>query len=435
VKRRASVAALGLATALLVAAPSVRPVRGEPPVPLDLGFLTAPSQWSPVEDEATSDPEVTPERRDLQLVIFEQPDAPDPLRSRYLTLTTSLTDRERFDLRTFLDGGERWHLLEFGAVASSRPLGTRLTVGGHIPYLAGETREAFRPVEYEDSPGAFRLTAEAGGFAAGAEYRSVGKRLERVIKQPAWQDREGGEVWVAQRLGPLRLRLSHSDLTDNVDRDPALPRTTKEQTAVTAEIASSPWPVLGLTYAVGDSERVRLTGDSPAERQAYESLTASAYHAGSGWSVAASSTLSQIRDVARPDIESETIYHEISLELRPLDAVYLIPALTLGQERYGGSSVEGETGSGSLTLAYDPPKQRWRASTTVSYTMNRTSDGQVDGRSIGASGALAWDLGKLLGRHVTLTFEAGHDQYRDRVYPSASSQSLFGFVLLQFASF
>jgi hypothetical protein len=263
----------------------------------------------------------------------------------------------------------------------------------------------------------------------------VGKRLERVITQPAWKDREGGEAWVAQRLGWVRLRLSRSDLTDNVERNPALPRTTREQTALTAEVASPAWPVLGLTYAAGDTERVRLTGDPrPAEGQEFESLTASAYHAGTRWSVAASSTYSEIRDVLRPDAESATMYHDLSLELRLLDSVSVVPAITVGQERYE-DSVQSDTGSGSLTVGYDPPRQRWRASTTLTYTMNRTSDGLADGRGVSASGALAWKLGKLLGRPVTLTFEAGHDRYRDRLYSGASSQSVFGFVLVQFPAF
>ena len=75
------------------------------------------------------------------------------------------------------------------------------------------------------------------------------------------KDREGTEVWLAQTLGLLRLKLSQSDLSDNVDRDPALPRTTKTQTAVSAQLTPRAWPIFGLTYATGDSERTWLTGE------------------------------------------------------------------------------------------------------------------------------------------------------------------------------
>ena len=84
-------------------------------------------------------------------------------------------------------------------------------------------------------PASLGVTGEIGGFEAGAHYRSVGKRLDRLIGAPAaLKDREGHELWVAQRLGLLKLRLSDSQLS-----------------AVTAEVSVSEWPVLGLTLCVG----------------------------------------------------------------------------------------------------------------------------------------------------------------------------------------
>ena len=53
------------------------------------------------------------------------------------------------------------------------------------------------------------------GLELGAEYRSLGRRLERVVRvAPSRRDKEGSEVGVARRMGMLRLRLSQSELSD-----------------------------------------------------------------------------------------------------------------------------------------------------------------------------------------------------------------------------
>jgi len=53
------------------------------------------------------------------------------------------------------------------------------------------------------------------GLELGAEYRSLGRRLERVVREaPSRRDKEGSEVGVARRMGMLRLRLSQSELSD-----------------------------------------------------------------------------------------------------------------------------------------------------------------------------------------------------------------------------
>ena len=160
-------------------------------------------------------------------------------------------------------------------------------------------------LDEQEEPVSLGLKGSISDLEGGAEYRSVGRRLERLVSGPPSQrDREGTEVWVAQRLGLLRLRLSQSDLTDNVDRNPALPRTTRAQTAISAQVAPRSWPIFGLTYATGDSERVWLTGDgTPAHDRGADlrqPLRQRLLWRGRGWDVSASSTYITSRDVAQP---------------------------------------------------------------------------------------------------------------------------------------
>jgi hypothetical protein len=80
---------------------------------------------------------------------------------------------------------------------------------------------------FEEScePTLLGVAAESGGFEVGAQYTSLGKRLDRVVSgSRAQKDQEGSEVWLARRFGLVRLRVSQSELSDNVDRNPVLPR-------------------------------------------------------------------------------------------------------------------------------------------------------------------------------------------------------------------
>jgi hypothetical protein len=355
-------------------------------------------------------------------------------------LTASVANREPTDLRLLLANGERWRLVEFGAAATWRPLTAKVTAFGQLPYVAADPTDRAAAFDGAHDPASLGVKGEVEGFEAGAQYRSVGKRLERLIGAPtALNDREGYELWAAQRLGLLRLRLSDSELTDNVDRNPALPRTTKDQTAVTAGVAIPEWPVFELTYASGDSSRVRLTPEGregTPERYDFESVKGSAsYHGGPAWDLIASSTFSQSRHVVRTQEETATTAHDLSLTLRLLESFTAVPTLSVGQERYTWSAVRSDTGTAGLTVSYAPPATGWSASTFASYTATRTSDRSIDGRSVSLSAATTWSLGRWLPKGSTVSFEAGYDRYVDGVVPASSSRAISGFVLLRIAGF
>jgi hypothetical protein len=164
---------------------------------------------------------------------------------------------------------------------------------------------------------------EAGGFEIGAQYRSLGKRLDRVVDgTAAKRDQEGSEMWLARRFGVVRLRVSQSELSDNVDRNPVLPRTTRSQTGFTAELAMEAWPMFSLGYSAGDAERTRLG-----------SLT------------------------GRPGTGAG-LYHDLVLGLRPSDSITVAPAVSFGQEHYQGSGTQWDTGSASVAVPLAPPAGR-----------------------------------------------------------------------------
>ena len=373
------------------------------------------------------------------------------------SLTLRSTGEDESDLRSLLGKGESWHLMRFGAAAASRPQDAKVTAYGAVAYVPPSLASSrpdgglgYGPVvspgaafglglDEQEEPVSLGFKGSISDFEGGAEYRSVGKRFERLVNGPPSQrDREGTEVWVAQQLGLLRLRVSQSDLSDNVDRNLALPRTTRNQTAISAQLTPRGWPVFGLTYAKGDSERVWFTGDGlprATEEQTFDSLSGSAYYAAPRWDVSASSTYITSRDVAKLDHEMTMLYHDLRLTLRPLESLVVAPSLSTGLDRYEWSDTRSNTTSASLLLAYGPPASWWKLWTLGAYTASQATDGSVDGRTMSLSGGLSCGLGRLLGAPTSLSFQAGYERYDDSVYRDSSSRGVFGLVRLKVVAF
>ncbi|HET9855095.1 MAG TPA: hypothetical protein VFR53_08565 [Methylomirabilota bacterium] len=388
------------------------------------------------------------------LLLRDTPSA--PIQSDPLTLRSTGED-DSSDLRVLLGKGERWHLMRFGAAAASRPQEAKVTAYGAIAYvppsLAASRPEGglgYGPVvapgaafglglEEQEEPVSLGLKGAISDFEGGAEYRSVGKRLERLVSGPSAQrDREGTELWVAQRLGLVRMRLARSEQADNVDRNPALPRTTRAQTAISAQLDPRGWPIFGLTYATGRSARAWLTAEGRpriTEEQTFDSMSGNVYYGAPRWDVSTSSSYIASRDVAQADHTMAMFYHDLRLTLRPVESLVIAPAMSSGLERYEWSGTRSNTTSTSLLLSYGPPTSWWKLWTLGAYSASRASDGTVDGRTTSLSGGLSCGLGQLLGGPTSLSFQAGYERYDDSVYRDSSARGVFGLVRLKVVSF
>jgi hypothetical protein len=454
---------LAVATLISIALPSIAagesqwlddPRSEEPRIeerPRDLPpWLFASRLGRPLDDRPRDESGLS----DMTAVLLR--DAPGAaVHSDPLTLRSTGED-DSSDLRVLLGKGERWHLMRFGAAAASRPQEAKVTAYGAVAYvppsLAASRPEGglgYGPVvspgaafglglEEQEEPVSLGLKGSISDFEGGAEYRSVGRRFERLVSGPASQrDREGTELWVAQRLGLVRLRVSQSELADNVDRDPALPRTTRVQTAISAQLAPRAWPILGVTYATGDSERAWLTGDGrprATEEQTFDSMSGNIYYGAARRDVSGSSTYITSRDVAQSDHTMTMLYHDLRLTLRPLESLMIAPAVSTGLDRYEWSDTRSNTTSASLLLSYGPPTSWWKLWTLGAYTASRASDGTMDGRTMCLSGGLSCGLGRLLGGPTSLSFQAGYERYDDSVYRDGSARGAFGLVRLKVVS-
>ena len=117
-----------------------------------------------------------------------------------------------------------------------------------------------------------------------------------------------------------------------------------------------------------------------------------------------------------------SLYHDLSLTLRPLNTITVMPSVGSGVDRYDRLSTSYQSGTASLLLTYTPTASRWSLWTLGAYTASQSSDRTVDGRTMSVSGGLACGLGKIFGGRATVSVEAGYDRYVDGIYPDSSTR-------------
>ena len=349
-------------------------------------------------------------------------------------LRTSVSRTARDDSQALFGATQRWHLVDFGAVATSPRLGMKVIASGQGAYASTDVDQVDRGFETAQEPTSLRLLAEVAERELGVEYRSFGKRLEPVVSVPnARKDRAGTEVWVVRQLGRFRLRLSQSDLSDNVDGNALLPRTRTSQTGMTAEVALPSWPVLGLTYATGESERSRLPAAphrAAPERRDFKSVTGFTSYSRTRWNLNVSFTYADGRDATGAGNGMTTLSRDVSLSIRPADSITLVSTVSAGEDAYQPAGSRWDTRAASVALTYTPPGW-WHAWTTLSYTAIRASDGIVDGRGVTVGGGVGWSLRRRLSWPVTISLEAGYDEYVDAGSAASASRGVHGFIVLR----
>jgi hypothetical protein len=338
-----------------------------------------------------------------------------------------------------METGERWQLTELRATADLPAQDASLSGRGQVAQLPGMPQVPGTPPDDTlEDPLLLDLRLRLDDFEAGASHRAFGKRLDRAMTVPGMRaDQEGSEVWLARRLGLVRLKVARSELSDNVDRNPALSRTKRSQTSLTGELHPPGWPTLALTLARGEAERSWLAGaraGAVPERQSFDSLTGALSYGGESWDFSSSTTLTRSRDAAGSADATTSIYHDLVVTLRLMDGLTLAPALSTGLDRYEPGPSQTTSGSANVTLSYQWPAE-WRTWTYAGYTASRSSDRSADGRSITVTGGLSRDIGRMLGGRGSVSLEAGHRAYADALYPEGSSRETFAYLLFRLARF
>ena len=155
-------------------------------------WLLASRLGRPLEDRPRDDAGLS----DIGAVLLR--DAPTTA-TQSDSLTLRSTGEDESDLRSLLGKGERWHLMRFGAAAASRPQDAKVTAYGAVAYVPPSLASSrpdgglgYGPVvspgaafglglDEQEEPVSLGFKGSISDFEGGAEYRSVGKRFERLV--------------------------------------------------------------------------------------------------------------------------------------------------------------------------------------------------------------------------------------------------------------
>jgi hypothetical protein len=344
------------------------------------------------------------------------------------------------DERELLHESERWRSRQFVLLPAPALIDSQLRGRGELASLD----PAYIGPESIAGDGAYRLLSlalegEWNGFGYGAGYRSVGKKLEKLARlPPAMRDQKGGEVWLERRIGIGRVRLFLSDFSDNVDRDPARPRTTKTQGGVTTAVTLPAWPTVSLSYLHGASESEagrRADAGAQSSERWLDTLIASLSYRAAVWTIGVSSTYSASVEKGRPRRETIALAQEVSGSYRPTEAITITSSLSRREEYYDGVDVQNRTTWASLSLAWNRLFQVFQLTASGTYLHTTSTDGYVDGTTTTATASVARHLGKWLWGNGAVSVELGYSGYRDAIYPEASYRDVFGLLRLRVISF
>jgi hypothetical protein len=345
------------------------------------------------------------------------------------------------DERELIRPGERWTSRQFVLLPSPALLPGKLLGRGEVASLE---MDHGGPVP-TDGDHAYRLLSlgvegDWKGFRYGAGYRSVGKKLEKLTRlPPAKRDEDGGEAWMERRFSLARVRLSFSEFSDNVDRDPRRPRVTKVQGGVTAAMTPASWPTFSLGYRQGVAERDEVGGAASARaapvRSSLETLFGSVAYGDAAWDVALSSTYSLSTERLRPSRKTFTLSQDVSGSYRPTRAITLASRVARGEDWYDSVDGRNQTTSASVSLTCSPLFTVLQLTAAGSYMRTKSSDGYVDGTTTSATASVVRSLGDWQWGNGTVSVEVGYSGHRDGVYPEASYREVFGLLRVKVASF
>jgi hypothetical protein len=191
---------------------------------------------------------------------------------------------------------------QFGLLATSTLVERHLTAEGEVAYSSPapavpRSQSLFDFGENQNRLLRFGVKGTLADFGYGAEYRSVGRDFVNLANAPVARDQDGAEVWLQKSFGIFGFKLSGSDFSNNVARDPTLPQINRLQGGASASISPPSWPVLSVFYYKGLQRSSNEPAGFDPQNGAFDSFGASLQYKGSRWDGMLATTFS-VSDIA-----------------------------------------------------------------------------------------------------------------------------------------
>ncbi|HXV79780.1 MAG TPA: hypothetical protein VEG60_07860 [Candidatus Binatia bacterium] len=229
------------------------------------------------------------------------------------------------------------------------------------------------------------------GLRWGADYKSVDRGFVSIEGATIEQARDEGALWAEHRLGPFNIRGS---------------------------IGES-WEKLL------DGSGLRLT------RGAMASLNFDR----SQWGARFVSSYEWVEHGAGLNQETRVLTNMLSGSYRPFDFFWLNPNFSIKEERNPYTGARTETPRTELIFAYAPLRNSFKLTGSTSFARSFGSEGLNNVRTFGTTAAIAWRLGKFVGKDDFLSFNLNYNQQLDFLSPANSYNDLSGMLQLRITGF
>lgn len=272
----------------------------------------------------------------------------------------------------------------------------------------------------------FALMSAAGSIRYGLAYRLAGKEF---VSAP---DQQVKELWGEWSHGHARLRTSVGEFSNNVDADPARPRTIQTQGALMLTYARPSWPEFSLSYARSLIEGSGTVTGLVPQKSLADRLEGAVSIARPNWNARLSSSYVVTNDQLASGADTVSYVQMLSGTFRPLAPVTLTSVLMYRSDVQEWTGVRIHQPMASLSLNYDCTA-RVRLSALGGYGSTRSSDGLIEHETLNSKGILTWH--PLDTRIAQVSFETGYSRTTVNGTVPMITEDLSGLVKLKLTTF
>ncbi len=317
-----------------------------------------------------------------------------------------------------------------GLSASSAWLDGKLKADSEVAFL-DSTQPSWGP-QQDSGRRMWRLTVNGmeGAFRYGASYRTAGKAYINAPNQSL------REVWGEYVFGVARLRSSVGQTWNNVAGDPALLRLTQTYGRLGLALTRPQWPELTLTYTRASMVNALLSGGTPSQDAATDTVAAMLAYTRPLWQLQLASSYLMSDNRLAGARNTTGLLESFTASYRPWNTFSVTSSIGYRGDFDQWSGAHLQTPSGSLSLNYRA-SQHCYISALGGYSITHSNDGTTDVESVNSRALLAWTFPTMAftGTPPTVAIEASYTLTAAHAAAPTDLQDVSGLVRLVIEEF
>jgi hypothetical protein len=362
-------------------------------------LLACPSSW------AQEDPQSILAR--LHMTSSVEPDANQPMQT-LLQKSVTMSLRPTFFTPPVIGGRlkdvvpDSDGLRSKGLQVSSNWLEGKLKADSEIAFADGAQPASGPQQDNNRRMMRLSLTGTEGAFRYGASYRTAGNTYVEVPNQSV------REIWGEYVYGVARVRSTVGQTWNNVNGDPTQLRLMQAYNKVALTLLRPQWPELTLTYIKASLVNGLISGGTPTQRAATDTLQAAVAYTRPSWQVRLASSYITSNNQLAGTRNTTGVAELLTASYRPLNTLTIMPSLGYRADSDQWSGTHIETPSASVSINYRAT-HHFFFTALGGYSTTHSHDGTIDLESVNSRALLAWTFPTVsfLASAPVLAVEAG----------------------------